>query len=99
MRTRAHLMPCLRNISARQFRPRSVGSICWRGMMVRTTRLAATLLASAALGLFTEQVTLAPAYAESTGVLHTHYDGVTNDLLTAALGRTGLRNAAAQAIA
>src|SRR5215813_8365092 len=62
-------------------------------MMVRTTRLAATLLASAALGLLTVQVAIAPAYAESNGVLHTHYDGVTNDLLTAGLGRTGLGSA------
>jgi hypothetical protein len=27
---------------------------------------------------------------EGEGVLHTHYDGVTNDLLTAGLGKTGL---------
>src|SRR5262249_44964560 len=71
----------------------------WRGMMVRTTRLAATLLASAALGLLTVQVAIAPAYAESNGVLHTHYDGVTNDLLTAGLGRTGLGSATPPPIA
>src|SRR6516162_3687605 len=68
-------------------------------MMVRTTRLAATLLASAALGLLTVQVAIAPAYAESNGVLHTHYDGVTNDLLTAGLGRTGLGSATPPPIA
>ena len=67
--------------------------------MVRTTRLAATLLASAALGLLTVQVAIAPGYAESNGVLHTHYDGVTNDLLTAGLGRTGLGSATPPPIA
>src|SRR5262245_23611521 len=68
------------------------------GMMARTTRLAGAILASASLGL-TISVAIAPAYAESNGVLHTRYDGLTNDLLTAGLGKTGLGSATPPSIA
>src|SRR5262245_1086270 len=38
-------------------------------------------------------VTGADARDNKTKVIHTHYDGVTNDLLTAGLGKTGLGSA------
>ena len=50
-------------------------------------RLATAYLASAAIGLFAAGMTGARA---DNDVLSTHYDGVTNDLLTAGLGKTGL---------
>ena len=49
-------------------------------------RLATACLASAAIGLFAG---MTGARADND-VLGTHYDGVTNDLLTAGLGKTGL---------
>jgi len=57
--------------------------------MKKTGLFAATALASiAALG--------APLTANARDdVIHTHYDGITNDLLTAGLGKTGLGNALA----
>src|SRR5262245_15301908 len=39
------------------------------------------------------------ADAGELAVLHTHYDGVSNDLLTAGLGRTGLGSASAPGFA
>src|SRR5262249_53798032 len=53
-------------------------------IMVRTAWLTTALLTSAVL------VTFDTVRADNTGVLHTHYDGVTNDLLTAGLGKSGL---------
>ena len=62
--------------------------------MLRTARLAATCLVSASLLALAVVVTNTRAVAgEDEGVLHTHYDGVTNDLLTAGLGKTGLGSA------
>jgi hydroxybutyrate-dimer hydrolase len=52
--------------------------------------LATTFLASASLVTFTPAMAIDSARADDDGVLHTHYDGVTNDLLTAGLGRSGL---------
>src|SRR5205085_3923368 len=50
--------------------------------------------ASASLLALAVVVTNTRAVAgEDEGVLHTHYDGVTNDLLTAGLGKTGLGSA------
>ena len=54
---------------------------------MRGLRFAAACLASTAAGLFTAGVTGARA---GNDVVHTHYDGNTNDLLTAGLGKTGL---------
>ncbi|HKH34495.1 MAG TPA: 3-hydroxybutyrate oligomer hydrolase family protein, partial [Beijerinckiaceae bacterium] len=48
--------------------------------------LAAAFLASASLGAFTA----ARAAGLDGDVVHTHYDGATNDLLTGGLGKTGL---------
>jgi hypothetical protein len=45
--------------------------------------LATTFLGSVAA--FTAAMAIGPARADDKGVLHTHYDGVTNDLLTAGL--------------
>jgi hydroxybutyrate-dimer hydrolase len=56
---------------------------------MRGVRLAAACLASTAIGLFTAGITGAQA---DNGVLRTHYNGVTDDLLTAGLGKTGLGN-------
>ena len=56
---------------------------------MRGVRLAACL-ASTAMSLFAAGITGAHA---DNGVLRTHYDGITNDLLTAGLGKTGLGSA------
>jgi hydroxybutyrate-dimer hydrolase len=58
--------------------------------MKSKTNLAATSLAIASLGVFALPTAVGPAHADNDGVLHTHYDGVTNDLLTAGLGKSGL---------
>jgi hydroxybutyrate-dimer hydrolase len=50
-----------------------------RAALVASTSLAALSLPSTA-----------PARADNDDVVHTHYDGATNDLLTAGLGKTGL---------
>jgi hydroxybutyrate-dimer hydrolase len=55
--------------------------------MKNTTRLGAALFTSVSLGLFG---TCGNAAAGPDDVTHTHYDGITNDLLTAGLGKTGL---------
>jgi hydroxybutyrate-dimer hydrolase len=56
--------------------------------MPRNARLAAVYVSSAsALAL---AIAITGARAGDEGVLHTHYDGITNDLLTAGLGKTGL---------
>jgi hydroxybutyrate-dimer hydrolase len=57
------------------------------------TKLALTSLAAASLSALTLSAAVAPAAADHDGVPHVHYDGVTNDLLTAGLGKTGLGNA------
>src|SRR5262245_17655105 len=62
--------------------------------MIRMASLTTSLLASASLVMFNAAV-IEPARAGDSGVLHTHYDGVTNDLLTAGLGKSGLGNPAA----
>src|SRR4030088_1009625 len=54
---------------------------------MRGLRLAAACLASTAMGLFAAGIAGA---RDDEDVLRTHYDGVTNDLLTAGLGKTGL---------
>jgi hydroxybutyrate-dimer hydrolase len=54
--------------------------------------LATTFLGSVAA--FTAEMAIGPARADDKGVLHTHYDGITNDLLTAGLGKSGLGNPA-----
>jgi hydroxybutyrate-dimer hydrolase len=48
-------------------------------------RLFATLVVSTSIASFT-----AVAKDDKPVTVHTHYDGVTNDLLTAGLGKTGL---------
>src|SRR5260370_1031958 len=58
--------------------------------MRRIAWLATTLLASASLVTFTAAMAIDSARADDDGVLHKHYDGVTNDLLTAGLGKSGL---------
>ena len=57
--------------------------------MKRTARRAAIFLVSVSFGT----LAVAAARADDDRVLHTHYDGVTNDLLTAGLGKTGLGSA------
>ena len=59
---------------------------------MRGLRLAATCLASTATALFAAGIGEARA---GNDVVHTHYDGITNDLLTAGLGKTGLGSAGA----
>src|SRR5216683_8392561 len=58
--------------------------------MVRIARLARTFLASASVVTLAALIANTRAVADNDGVLHIHYDGVTNDLLTAGLGRSGL---------
>src|SRR5215471_12714825 len=60
--------------------------------MRRTIRLAVALLA-AAPGTQTLCPFVAAAWADDDAVLHTRYDGVSNDLLTAGLGKSGLGSA------
>lgn len=61
--------------------------------MARIARLAATCLASASVVALVALVASTRAVADDDAVLHAHYDGVTNDLLTAGLGRSGLESA------
>jgi len=58
--------------------------------MSRMAWLATTFLGSVAA--FTAAIAIGPARADDKGVLHTHYDGITNDLLTAGLGALGLQS-------
>src|SRR3984893_18351392 len=67
--------------------------------MSRIARLAVTLLVSVSSTVLTAAIIGEPAWADDDHVLHTHYDGVTNDLLTAGLGALGLQSATAPAIA
>jgi len=58
---------------------------------MNTTAWRATLfLVSVSVGTLGVAARLAPAWADDDRVIHTRYDGVTNDLLTAGLGKTGL---------
>jgi hydroxybutyrate-dimer hydrolase len=57
--------------------------------MLGIARLATTCLTSASVVALAVVIANTRAVADED-VLHTHYDGVTNDLLTAGLGRTGL---------
>ena len=62
--------------------------------MFRIAKLAITCLTSVSLVALAVVVANTHAVAgENEGVLHTHYDGVTNDLLTAGLGKSGLGSA------
>ena len=68
--------------------------------MLRNVRLAATYFASVSALALAVAITNTHAVAdESEGVIHTHYDGVTNDLLTAGLGKSGLGSATAPSFA
>jgi len=59
--------------------------------MRRNAGLAAKYFASASILALAAFTTNQGALAfDGEGVIHTHYDGVTNDLLTAGLGKTGL---------
>ncbi|SHN81649.1 3-hydroxybutyrate oligomer hydrolase family protein [Bradyrhizobium erythrophlei] len=59
--------------------------------MLRITRLPAIYFATASALAFAVVMPSTRAVADSDeGVIHTHYDGVTNDLLTAGLGKSGL---------
>jgi len=61
--------------------------------MVGIARIATTCLATASVLTLASLVASPRAMADDDRVLHTHYDGVTNDLLTAGLGRSGLGSA------
>ena len=58
--------------------------------MNTTARRATLFLVSVSVGTLGVAARLAPAWADDDRVIHTRYDGVTNDLLTAGLGKTGL---------
>jgi hydroxybutyrate-dimer hydrolase len=59
--------------------------------MLRIARLPTTCFASASVLALAVVITNTHAIADADeGVLHTHYDGMTNDLLTAGLGKSGL---------
>src|ERR1700730_3222739 len=60
------------------------------GKMIRMAWLAIKFLVSALLLTFSTAMAIESAKADDNGFLHTHYDGVTNDLLTAGLGKSGL---------
>src|SRR5499433_4219907 len=65
----------------------------WEGRMSRTTRFAVTLVMSMSSAALITAAVGEPARADHDRVLHTHYDGITNDLLTAGLGALGLQGA------
>src|SRR6516164_9051773 len=58
--------------------------------MSRMAWLATRFLGSVAA--LAAAMAIGPARADDKGVLHTHYDGITNDLLTAGLGALGLQS-------
>src|SRR5690348_9797704 len=58
--------------------------------MIRLARIATTFLASASVVSLAALVAAPLAAADEERVLHQHYNGVTDDLLTAGLGATGL---------
>ena len=60
--------------------------------MSRTARLAVTLVMSISSAALIAAAVGEPARADHDRVLHTHYDGITNDLLTAGLGALGLQS-------
>ena len=62
--------------------------------MFRIGRFSAALAVSVSSIALATAVPAGPAWADNDRVLHTHYDGVTNDLLTAGLGALGLQGAA-----
>jgi hydroxybutyrate-dimer hydrolase len=62
------------------------------GQMSKMTRVAFTLVMSSVA--LTAATMAERAWADDDRVLHTHYDGITNDLLTAGLGALGLQGAA-----
>jgi hydroxybutyrate-dimer hydrolase len=66
--------------------------------MLRIARLATTCLTSTSVVALAVVIANTRAVADE-GVLHTHYDGVTNDLLTAGLGKMGLGSATAPGFA
>jgi hydroxybutyrate-dimer hydrolase len=67
--------------------------------MKTTTKRAVTLLASASLAVLINGAASAGEERDQTKVIHTSYDGVSNDLLTAGLGKTGLGSATAPGFA
>jgi hydroxybutyrate-dimer hydrolase len=54
--------------------------------------LATKFLASASLAALIAATATSAGRADDDGVIHNHYDGVSNDLLTAGLGKSGLGN-------
>src|ERR1700730_15720868 len=68
--------------------------------MPRIARLPVACFATASALVLAIAATNTRAIADADeGVLHTHYDGVTNDLLTAGLGKSGLGSATAPTFA
>src|ERR1700676_2939415 len=68
--------------------------------MKTTTKRAVALMASASLAAMLIAAASAEEHADEMKVFfHTHYDGVSNDLLTAGLGKTGLGSATAPGFA
>jgi hydroxybutyrate-dimer hydrolase len=66
---------------------------------MNTTAWRATLLVSVSVGTLAVAARLAPAWADDDRVIHTRYDGVTDDLLTAGLGKSGLGSTTPPSIA
>src|ERR1700731_5209633 len=64
-----------------------------------TTKHVVSLMASASLGAAIIGATSAEEQADEMNVIHTYYDGVSNDLLTGGLGKTGLGSATAPGFA
>ena len=66
--------------------------------MFGKTRIAVTPAVSVSLAVLAAAILAEPARADQDRVVHTHYDGITNDLLTAGLGALGLQSATPPAI-
>src|SRR5258708_39577880 len=67
--------------------------------MIRMASRSTALLASVSLAALAAVMANQTAAARDDDVVHTHYDGITNDLLTAGLGKTVLGNGPAPGFA
>src|SRR6266436_3339651 len=67
--------------------------------MRTTIKRAVCLMASASLGVVVIEAASAEQEARELKIIHNFYDGVSNDLLTAGLGKTGLGSATAPGFA
>src|SRR5262249_49178975 len=95
LRLREHVRPAKRQPASADetlalFRAEECRDSQMRILLKRAISLAAAVLLAVGMGLVASEA----AETDETKIIHTHYDGVTNDLLTAGLGKTGLGSSA-----